>query len=139
VETVTTLADFLLARIAEDQAAARKCVGPEWDTGLPATIHPNPTTYRTVVRQVGHVCGSIIAADAEHIARWDPARVLAECDAKRRIVELVQGPLTEIAQTAIGCCETTDPGDTEVGDKILRALALPYADHENYRPEWKPT
>jgi hypothetical protein len=66
-----------------------------------------------------------------------PRRVLAECEAKRRIVELAQGSVTEIAWTAIGCSETTDPGDTEAPEKILRALALPYAEHPDYREGWK--
>lgn len=122
-----TLADFLLARVAEDEAKARACTGPEWTTGLPATIHPDPTTYRTVTRAVGHVCGSIIAADAEHIARWDPARVLAECEAKRRIVVRCQ----EMQSAAV-------PMAVHLASRTLADLALPYADHPDYREEYRP-
>ena len=42
----------------------------------------------------------------------------AECEAKRRIVENAQ-----------------DPGD----DLFVAILALPYADHPDYREEWRPT
>ena len=52
------------------------------------------------------------------LARHDPARVLAECEAKRQIVQNAQ-----------------DPGD----DLFVAILALPYADHPDYREEWRPT
>lgn len=55
---------------------------------------------------------------AEHIARWDPARVLAEVDAKRRIL---------------------DDFSWEAGQvRAIMFLALPYADRPGYREEWKP-
>jgi hypothetical protein len=50
------------------------------------------------------------------IARWDPARVLAECAAKRRIVEMYAGQHGQ--------------------PYVLHFLALPYADHPDYRQEW---
>jgi hypothetical protein len=65
--------------------------------------------------------------DATHIARWDPARVLAECEAKRRIVELVlDRPIRDHGDCKCESCWT------------LRLVALPYADHPDYRAEWKP-
>jgi hypothetical protein len=110
---VTTLADFLLARIAEDEADARRAaaadgLGPVWRAGTKwedmAGIYANG----------GEVADMPDTDVAPHIARWDPARVLAECDAKRRIV-------------------------TECGwVTVMALLALPYADHEDYRQEWKP-
>jgi hypothetical protein len=114
---MSDLAAWLLDRIAEDEAAARAS-GGEWSNGLPATIHPDPTVYRTVVAGPRHVCGSILAADAEHIARWDPARVLTECDAKRRIIAL-------------------GDKDSDWSD-VLALLALPYADAPGWREEWRP-
>jgi hypothetical protein len=83
-----TLTDFLLARIAEDEACAD---GLEWDDGNP--VHQT-------------------------------ARVLAECEAKRRIVEACADVLAYDAEAL--------PQD------VLRLLALPYADHPDYRQEWKP-
>jgi hypothetical protein len=65
-------------------------------------------------------------AQHEHIARWDPARVLADIAAKRRILD--------------DCAGYIEIGDAAVTDgmawRTLYALALPYADREGYRDEW---
>lgn len=59
-----------------------------------------------------------------------PIRLLAECDVKRRIMMLV-----ERTGWAPGeCDECGSPGS----DAILERLALPYADHPDYREEWRP-
>jgi hypothetical protein len=68
--------------------------------------------------------------ESRHITRWDPARVLAECDAKRRIVEDLQDELANQ--------HDPEPTTLQLADRTLRALALPYADHPDYREEWKP-
>jgi len=66
------------------------------------------------------------AADdtATHIARHDPARVLAEVDAKRRQLD---------AFDEYGTHDTWDLIDT-----ALRLLALPYATHPDYQKTWAP-
>ena len=92
-----TLAEFLLARIAEDEAIARRSVN--WSEGITEWADGGDP-------------------DWEHIARWDPARVLAECEAKREIV-------VEMAYDGLGPREW-----------ILHQLALPYAGHPDYRQEW---
>ena len=87
-------------------------------------------------------------------------RMLAECEAKRRIV----AEAFEVAATIDGewgCCHDADdirrgyreptPGwgdeaeplpegcaGPEVAGKFLQALAAVYAGHEDYRQEWKP-
>ncbi len=91
-----TLVEFLRARLAEDDAAARAFGIGVW---------------------------SVAGPQAEHIARWDPARVLAECEAKRRIIEQVRD---------------VKWGGFAVRDTILELLALPYADHPDYRAWWAP-
>jgi len=103
-----TLAEFLLARIADDEAAARVVMRederhPWGDRALsPVSVERIPDEVR------GYLGGTW----GEHFARWDPARVLAECDAKRRIV-------------------------TECGwVTVMQLLALPYADHPDFRDEW---
>ena len=118
------ITEFLMARIAEDEEIARRNSG---DRGLGDDgSFPDYRTYSD---------SDTDAAD-DFIAHFAPRRVLVECEAKRRIVALVRGPLEAVAWTAIGCSETTDPGDTQVGDKMLCALALPYADHTDYDPDW---
>lgn len=57
-------------------------------------------------------------------------RVLAEVDAKRRIVELAAEYIPEL--------EHGDNGEWAL-DATLRLLALPYADHPDYDPTWTPT
>jgi len=90
------LAEFLLARIAEDEAVARE--GGQWDGGMGIEWC-----------DVGGISESLVIGTD---------RVLAECEAKRQLLE-------------IDARQATDKG-------ILEALALPYADHPEYRSEWKP-
>ncbi len=56
---------------------------------------------------------------ADYIARWAPARTLQEIEAKRRM-------LKELDLTS------------QTQQHLLKLLALPYADHPDYRQEWKP-
>lgn len=88
---------------------------------------------------------------------YDPARVLAECEAKRRIIELhghpegscwemhrgIYGPgwpegsyATEGQPWAHPCLEPPEvhPGPCET----LQLLALPYASHPDFDPGWAP-
>lgn len=74
---------------------------------------------------------------AEHIAAWDPARVLREIDAKRALLRRANGGVDY---------PHTHPGEDDANhlgrhhdDGLLRLLALPYADREGYRAEWAPT
>ena len=61
---------------------------------------------------------------AEHIAYWDPARVLAEVAAKRLRLAVIEHLLAD------------DPTD-ETAAYLLRCEALPYADREGFRDEWR--
>lgn len=90
-----SLTEFLLARIAEDERAAR-AAGTASSGALAVALLPEPTRL--------------------HVMTWAPNRVLAECEAKRRIVTLISSP----------------------GMQTLRLLALPYEDHPDYQPEWTP-
>jgi len=55
-------------------------------------------------------------------SRAHEARVLAECEAKRRIIETAS---------------MIDMIENEWGASILRTLAAVYSDHPDYRQEWK--
>ena len=132
--TTLTLTDFLLARIAEDEETARNATqGPWWydPSKMNAVDHEEsvfagshgPSAITVASTGPCDDIGSM--ADAAHIARHDPARVLAECEAKRRIVEIFTPPHAS----------TFDRLTAGVG---LRALALPYANHPDFfREEWK--
>jgi hypothetical protein len=111
---MSELTDFLLARITEDGAVARATSGQPWSATVPRMVHADGG-FRIKSR---YVASTDHDEDRAHIARWDPARVLAECEAKRRIVEFYAGP--------------------HGLHYSLQFLALPYADHEAYREEWQP-
>lgn len=87
--------DFLMARIDEDETTARESID-----------HGDAEAYVS-----------------PHHARWWPARVLAECDAKRAMV-------AELARLS-----SEEHADIT---RLAKLLVLPYADHPDYREEWRP-
>jgi hypothetical protein len=95
-----TLTEFLLARIGEVEAEVA-AFDEEWGTTTVAGPVPIGLAYIT---------------DTEYMQLLvEPAHVLAECEAKRQIIErhlYLQG--------------------------TLALLALPYADHPDYREDWRP-
>lgn len=65
-----------------------------------------------------------------------PARMLAECEAKRQIVELATEQQKYDEERAAGWDAPYDPA-WSYGGRTLAALALPYADHPDFRDEWR--
>jgi hypothetical protein len=106
------LAEFLLTRIAEDGAVADR-----W----PEEVEPG-----TWVDDRGHPI-------------WAPrSRVLAECEAKRRIVERYRHEADVTARTPASGLKTPQEARSGALGEACLLLALPYADHPDYRPEWRP-
>ena len=145
------LAEFLTARIDEDEATARAACIPASDRYLP---HPELTIWRYVEDEEvifdyndgdswpryvtmdnEGIHASVSEVTGRHIARHDPARVLAECEAKRRIVEGLQNILRDAPEQADG---TALRGYVEALWVVVQELAAVYADHPDYRPGWKP-
>ncbi len=63
-------------------------------------------------------------------AAWSPRRTLTDCSARRVILDgcrRLDHALDEYGVAA--------PFD---GLEVMRWLAVPYADHPDYRPEWRP-
>ena len=123
-----SLDEFLLARIAEDRRVAMDASGAHG----PADWNPD------VVSQ-----GPAGPTSVDHVVRHDPARVLAECSAKRRIVLACRdaGPETAFVGThppGLGDFPAPAHGQHQLAALVLALLALPYADHRHYRPEWRP-
>lgn len=124
------LTEFLLARVAEDEAVARGALdvrnpGYEWEA---TQVHDRD--YGAIDEVSLH-----------------PARVLAECEAKRRIVE-EHPPTDPIDRDGTCYCQRCLGQGTDVGypDEwvqawhpcpTLRLLAAIYADHPDYREEWR--
>lgn len=134
--TAVDLADFLLARITEDENTARGSTRGPWrwfpgrgglpafleSTGATATHWVEGQSFQAPTVVLGSSQNSMLRVrgrDAEHIAAWHPTRVIAECRAKRQVIEAVE-----------------EDGATR--DLVLRALAVAYADHPDYREEWRP-
>jgi len=102
-----TLTEFLLARIAEDEALARSAAGRTSAEG------DEPWRLSEEWEDIDGYTGYVVV---------DPARVLAECEAKRNLIGLATDRLF----------------DRTYSSEILGILALPYADHPDYRDEWRP-
>ena len=68
-----------------------------------------------------------------------PARVLAECAAKRRIID-EHHKVEEYADPITFCsaCGGHPSHGSDWPCYTLRLLALPYADRPGYREEWRP-
>ena len=105
-----TLTEFLLARIDEDEKVAQSATEGPWEA------HTGAYRMASLVRGDVWIGDIDHDPDVAHIARHDPARVLAECEAKRQLIERVGNP-------------------DWAG---FRILATPYTDHPDYRQEWKP-
>ena len=118
---MSDLAAFLLARIAEDEAVAERCVRRN-EFGDVTSWH----AYRHQIDAATLPSGAVAV----------PAPgFLAECDAKRRIVEQHDG----VHDCSSVDWEANDMGGAGwIGCDVIRLLALPYADHEDYHDKWRP-
>jgi hypothetical protein len=135
--------EFVRARIAEDEALALHAGGAWWRTawGNPPnmTRHPEPVEVFVDSEATLITYSAANPAYAAHIVQHDPARVLAECESKRRIMAEVTGWAATFSYEEWG-----DDGRAALSmtdqfmDRILYGLALPYAEHPDFREEWRP-
>jgi Family of unknown function (DUF6221) len=108
------LAEFLLARIADDAALLRPF-------NLRALVPPDTRRGYALIRNVKH----------QDIVAVDPWRLSAECKAKADIVRAYQeterlaGLQPAVHESALLALTTA-----------LRCLAAIYSDHRDYRGEW---
>lgn len=133
-----TLVDFLRARlddavrsIAHWDSDGRCQVATMWTGGEPG--------YTTVAS--AHP-GSPWVADGREVANprhvrvlYDPARVLADVEAKRRLLAEYEEDSQYLARQGLGA-DMRDIGRLEGLETALRHLAAPYAQHPDYRAEW---
>ena len=134
------LVTWLLEQIAEDEREAREAI--------------DRTTYSN--RFIG---GRMVKVENRpapwHLrsqALWSPERGVAECEAKRRIIDAVQRGLDGHPGPCVNY-EGQDPADYTNYDSCERhiewstttlpmlaaqLLALPYVDRPGYREEWRP-
>jgi hypothetical protein len=133
---VSDLIEFIRAQLADDERVAR-------EAGSRALTWPATGTWylegveHNVVGQEEAFCHP---HNVEHIARHDPARVLAEVDAKRRILDRHR-PIELFSSMYCTYCGVL--GGQRARDvnwpcpEILDAAA-PYADRPGYRESWRP-
>ena len=118
---------FMRRCLDDDERVAREITAPEWSEGcswLADLRDPLPSQRRAY--GLPKEWQMLTEADTRHIARWDPARVLAEVDAKRRILAWLAD-----AELSDGTTWSFD------GDGLLRLLAQPYAGRDGWREEWR--
>lgn len=122
------LEDFLLARIAEDEAAAR-----EWSA---AYNNPGPVpAYHYATARRHRQEWPTLWGSLDH---FTPTRVLAECAAKRIIIERAKEASEVEEEFDDYMLRGAGPRRREplTGGAILFALAAVYKEHPDYRPEW---
>lgn len=158
------LVRWLGEQFDEDERVAReacKYASPAWhlDEEFGETVLWWPPEFHTRYEEDKHWRGLAIDQDiAPHIAEWDPARVLREIDAKRRLVDDFTSERHHVND---GDCWYTCPAATEARDggetcddsrrggacdcgrdarveRRLRLLAFPYEARPGYRAEWRP-
>mgnify|MGYP000973126527 CR=1 FL=1 len=129
-----TLTEFLRARIDEDEAVAREAIAARAAVEFtdPSANNPDHGIY----------AGADLPVPAVVVG---PERVLAECEAKRRIVELhaEQAHVNEYEGGFHYCaaCGTGGVWDRDAVEwpcPTLRLLALPYAGDPDYDEAWRP-
>jgi hypothetical protein len=103
-----TVTDFFLARIAEDEAVAR--------------------AYRDGNSWGNPYAGDGDGPDVAYSNRFDETRVLAQCAAMRKIVEMFQ-----TARPALGEWESDY---ASAAYDAVRALASIWSDHPQFDPAW---
>ncbi len=123
------IVEFLEARITDDEALAKSASPGPW-IWLGDAREDESFLYdaagENVLGAYGlHTEGFLerSAENAGHISRHDPSRVLAECAAKRKLVEM---HIT---------CDDVSYGDASTCPEI-RTIAAVYTDHPEYLQEW---
>jgi len=133
------LVAFLKARLDEDEQAARAAGDLGWSYDRETfTVRAEQWEVASRRRSTypddpAGATEPILDVHGAHIARHDPARVLAEVQAKRQMIRDIEVILSAAVM------------DLEIGGELaeamrefLRLLALPYAGHESYQAEWVP-
>lgn len=114
------LIEFLRARLDEDERAA---LGAKGDTPGIWETKSDPATWIVLY----DASGKLTMGQERHIARHDPARVLREVEAHRRIVDEYEASVRRVGVCMSGSLR-----------RVVMALATVYDDHADYCEEWRP-
>lgn len=142
---------FLRARLDEDERAARAATPGPWRHGpdkhwrKPGTSWFEEAVFAgpsgkdaTCVAGTGETDDPQSMADAAFVARHDPARVLAEVKGKRLILDEYEAVAEGVDMDSHDLEHSADRSMASSLRGALKGLALPYAEHPDYRPEWAP-
>lgn len=130
---------FLRARLDEDEAMARSAGAEPWNAMAEETPDGENIYYTVETRKPPRALVESLATGAsaqariDHMARHHPARVLREIEAKRRILRAHE-------KWCGGRCDAKWPegGFDAAHYWSIKSLAAVYADHPDYRAEWRP-
>ena len=141
---MTDLVEFLRVRLDDDEAYARNAFGDHNDAG--PDWH-EPSSGLLDVGDGDHIITNDSAV-SRFVERFDPARALAEVEAKRKLMGAHARPHECIALTGSGDRSVADGQPWELWELehtedhgpcfVLRCLALPYAPHPEYDESWRP-
>jgi hypothetical protein len=145
------LVEFLRARLDDEEATARAAAADhalDWRPGSFESWVFGVRSRKPIATGPQNL--GLGVATAAHIARWDPARVLAEVAARRVILNAHGRDHECISLTGRGKSSVVDGQPWELwelepnGDEydehwcfVLRALAVPFAAHPDFRDEWR--
>lgn len=132
------IAAFLTARLDEDEAAAKaagfsqqsKTRQRHWTAHQPTEGPGGEVPFLFGVKVTDTIGIGVFIANggdrAEHVARHDPARVLADVSAKRAMVA--------------ECVRTLDVEESGfwLAELVLKQLAAVYADRTDFSEAWRP-
>ena len=115
---MTSLRDFIAARLEEDRAIAQAAIDDLYGE--------DDCWFDTSNEHIG-----------SHYRHHQPSRVLREVTAKRAILIDIVSAMNGMDQQINGewGIGPMDPADYE-SVALLQLLALPYSDHPAYRKEW---
>jgi hypothetical protein len=159
------LVAFMLGCLDEDQQIARAAcirsngevaehwhwVTTETDTPVPdrdidEALNHQPVSLRSVEEfptgSVGLLPSFVIHREEEqpeglpHIARWDPARVLAEVAAKRAVLDECAAAI-KAGELQDGTTWNDMAVGAELAIDVVRLLVQPYADRPGFDPIWR--
>jgi len=143
---MSDLTDFLTARLDEDEAAARNVLALDYSEGRWRWQSHRPKPYRSaLVNERDQILVAAMnddvwpsAAVADHITRHDPARVLATVAAHRAIVRDHGG--RHVCEDGMAGERWDDDANdvVEAPCDVMRIIGTIYADHPDYRDEWRP-
>lgn len=113
------LVEFLTARLDEDEQVAR-AAGDGWYGYDPE-----------------QAIAMVPVEDTQHIARHSPARVLAEVDAKRRVIAQWEDARSQARNPVSSDNYRAARIEQGALAEVMCLLALPYADHPDYDKAWR--